>query len=246
MTHKDRHAATRDSTWVPAMMAAQPELLETLVLAVADLPVFAIDSDDRITFFSEGAERLLGYSAGEMLGRSPSSLLHPGEPTTVWRSRDLKAGDSTALGFAHKNGSLLHAGVSLTPMPSGNGVPGGYVAIVHDLSSEIAAREEAARTGEQFRVAFDASPVPACITRLADGEIRYANQAMVNSLGWQREDLVGRTTTEMNLWANPESHAVMVERLTREGHIHAMEGQLSRREGVALDMIIFRGHGLRR
>jgi two-component system, sensor histidine kinase PdtaS len=53
----------------------QPHLLERVV-EIADDAIISIDTEGHIRLFNQGAERIFGYSAGEILG-SPLSVLIP-------------------------------------------------------------------------------------------------------------------------------------------------------------------------
>jgi PAS domain S-box-containing protein len=65
-------------------------------------------------------------------------------------------------------------------------------------ASEARLRESEAR----FSVAFQASPVFISILRMTDGKYVLANDAFVNWLGFPREQVLGRTSAELGMWAD--------------------------------------------
>ena len=54
------------------------EQFRLLVQSVTDYAIFLLDSSGRVISWNEGAERIKGYSAGEIVGR-PIALFYPPE-----------------------------------------------------------------------------------------------------------------------------------------------------------------------
>jgi PAS domain S-box-containing protein len=67
-------------------------------------------------------------------------------------------------------------------------------------ASEVRARESAERLAKAFAV----SPAMLSITRLADGRFLDVNDNCATITGYRRDELIGKTTLELNLWADPE------------------------------------------
>jgi PAS domain S-box-containing protein len=57
--------------------------------------------------------------------------------------------------------------------------------------------------GEKLRAVFGLSPTILCLTGLADGRIRDANDAFLSTSGYTREEILGRTPIELGLWVDP-------------------------------------------
>ena len=92
--------------------------------------------------------------------------------------------------------------------------------------------------GDQFRTMIEASPVPTALTRVADGRYVYVNRALADMLGWERHELVGQTSLELGVWADPAQRAVMVDLLREEGRVYAFEAQMCHRDGSLLDGLV--------
>lgn len=53
-----------------------------------------------------------------------------------------------------------------------------------------------------FQTLFKCSPNAALVTRVSDGAILYANEEFYRITGFSNEDVIGKTTLELNLYCN--------------------------------------------
>ncbi len=88
------------------------------------------------------------------------------------------------------------------------------------LENEISERR---RTEELFSKAFRASPSGFFIAGLADNRLIDANSSFLDSIGRRREDVVGKTLTELSLFQPPVSFTQMIAILRQDGSIRDLE-----------------------
>jgi PAS domain S-box-containing protein len=95
--------------------------------------------------------------------------------------------------------------------------------------------EMALRTSEEkFSTAFHASPDAINITRLNDGMCLEINEGFTTITGYTSEDVIGRTTLELNIWVNPDDRARLVSELNEYGVVNNLEAQFRRKDGSIL------------
>jgi diguanylate cyclase (GGDEF)-like protein/PAS domain S-box-containing protein len=83
-----------------------------------------------------------------------------------------------------------------------------------------------------FRTAlFHHSPVATLISLISSGVIQDANEAFCQLVGYRHEDLVGRTTNDLNLWANPQDRQRLTEMFQRDGQVRDIEIDCRTRSG---------------
>ncbi len=63
--------------------------------------------------------------------------------------------------------------------------------------------QERERLEERFSRAFYQNPLPAVISRLNDGYLIDVNDAFLKMFGYSREEVLGRTSLELSMWASP-------------------------------------------
>jgi len=82
------------------------------------------------------------------------------------------------------------------------------------LLSDIGTQEE------KFSRAFHASPYAITITRASDGQIIEVNEGFEKITGYTIQEVKGKNTTDLHLWAREEDRAPVVNELLRNSTVH--------------------------
>ena len=94
--------------------------------------------------------------------------------------------------------------------------------------STLAAAEAIRLSEEKFAKAFRISPEMILISTLADGRCLEVNDSFLRLTGYSREEIVGRTTREINLWTNPQLRDTIVQQLELHGRVSDLEVEYRR------------------
>ncbi len=84
---------------------------------------------------------------------------------------------------------------------------------------------------EKFRLAFDTSPDSIAINRAKDGMFVSVNMGFERISGYSREDILGKTSLEFNVWKNPEDRQKVVETVLAQGRLENYEAVFQTRHG---------------
>ena len=104
---------------------------------------------------------------------------------------------------------------------------------------ELRASEALLRESEgRFSAAFRASPVSITISRLEDGRTVLANEAFLKWTGYRLEEVLGRNSIELALWADPAEREPFWEELRRSRFIHEREVRVCNRHGKISTMLL--------
>ncbi len=90
----------------------------------------------------------------------------------------------------------------------------------------------------KFRVAFQANPESIAITTLENDTYLEVNDAFLGLTGYERSELMGKSTRELNLCADPAQHEELVGRLRRDERINQMEITLRAKSGEERSVLL--------
>ena len=203
--------------------------------------VYVTDRQGLITYMSPVAENIFGYRAEEMLKRHFSEFLDPGSLDRGLLSfRDsLGKGLSTdhlGLSMKRKDGTAFFAELTGKPYRR-QGKVLGSIGVIRDVTETKRAQEALRLSEEKFAKAFRRSPVWVVLSSLKDGRYLDVNDFFLESTGFAKEEILGKTSVELNTWADPETRDKIIDLIRDKGSVHNMEvGRLNRR-GERLDML---------
>ena len=64
----------------------------------------------------------------------------------------------------------------------------------------------------RYRSVFETSLDAISITRLSNGALVDVNTAFLDSLGYERDDVLGRTSQQLDIWVDPANRDEFLER----------------------------------
>jgi PAS domain S-box-containing protein len=99
--------------------------------------------------------------------------------------------------------------------------------ITEQKKAEAASRE----SEERFAKAFHASPEALVISRLADGIILEVNDSFVSLFGYDRSELIGKSTLELDIYVDPSIRRHALKILEENGRVRDMELEMKRKSG---------------
>ncbi len=181
-----------------------------------------------------------GYEAEQVIGRTAFDVniwVNESDRTIVLQELQ-KHGviRNMEFEFRRKSGEI-RTGLFSAELIDLDGIPC-LLSVNHDITErkkgELALRE----SEEKFSKAFRSSPNPITILTLKDARYVEVNDTFVQITGFSREEVIGRTRNELNLWVNPSDSARVEQMLQEQGFIRNLETELYTKSGE-LRVVLF-------
>jgi protein-histidine pros-kinase len=182
-----------DTTFVGASPQEALEFLANVLQSCTELSIIGKGVDGTILLWNEGARRLYGYEAHEVLGRADSSILHTPEDVAAGlpgriMAAALRAGKwAGILTRLRKNGQRFLARAVMTPRFDASGRHAGYLLISRDITEEFPLPQ----ADEKFRGLLESAPDAMLIVD-QEGRIVLVNSQTERLFGYTRDELLGQ------------------------------------------------------
>jgi PAS domain S-box-containing protein len=105
------------------------------------------------------------------------------------------------------------------------------VATFIDIAERKQAEEAIRESEERFAKAFRASPDALVISRISDGVILEVNDSWAELSGYERDELIGKSTIDLGLYADPADRRRMLAILEEQNYVRDFEFVVRRKSG---------------
>ncbi len=223
----------------------QSDAFKEWVLNCVAYAIVGTGPDLIISVFNRGAEKLLGFRAGEVVGKRRIEELCDARELRL-RARQLeRLRDDRQNGpfesewtYIHKDGARVPVIVSLTALRDADGGFLGYLGVSHDVSARRNA-EDALRSSEQrFRFLYQAAPLAIVRSSLAGGRLLEANPAFLAMTGLAPDELAGLSLPDLTPAPVPDQDAKLLADLRRHGVYGPLERECKRKDGSRFQVLV--------
>jgi PAS domain S-box-containing protein len=167
------------------------------LIDASDDAIIGTDPNGTIVSWNKGAEKMCGYKAKEILGRSVSVFLPPGHLDEhsenlkrLRRGEHIQSFESTRI---HKDGHPIDVSITISPVKGRGGAVVGASVVARDITEQRQTQEALRLSEERFRVALKNAPV---VVFSHDLRLRYTWMNSPN-LAVATENYLGRTDAEV-------------------------------------------------
>ncbi len=192
------------------IVAAHRQLQNVLDASFLSM-IIATDQQGTITIFNSGAQRILGYSPQEMIGKRTPMLFHlqseiqeraklhserlnrPIKGFEVFVAQaELASYEECQWTLVHKDGHHIHANLGLTCIRDEQDKVVGILGVAQDITEQIKAQQELREKEERLRITLR-SIGDAVIATDNEGVVMQMNPVAESLTGWAADDAIGQS-----------------------------------------------------
>ena len=134
--------------------------------------------------------------------------------------------------YIHKNGNIVWADISIFLLRDKEEKPLHFITEIYDITDRKQAETDLRFSEEKFKKAFMTSPDSININRLKDGMYVSINNGFTRTTGYYEEEVLGKTSKEINIWKNQADRQKMVKELQEKGIVDNIMAQFISKSGV--------------
>lgn len=194
------------------------------------------DLEGTITYWNKAAERLLGFSAEEAVGRSINILAPPesdkSKPDLHDRPPRSEPFDTICM---RNDGTRVNVSVTISPIPNQTGQPIALSRFMRDITARKAEERELRRRKDELHAFLESSQIG--VHRVGpDGTILWANAAELKMLGYRDEEYIGHHIAEFH--ADGPAITDILTNLSRGNKLYEHEARLKCKDGSIKQVLI--------
>ena len=106
--------------------------------------------------------------------------------------------------------------------------------ISQDISQKLKAENAIKASEEKFSKAFHTKAIMMAITTFDDGEYIDVNDAFLETTGLSRENVIGKTSKQIKIFADPKVREKLIQQITESGRLSEQEIKLKNKKGEIL------------
>ncbi len=181
--------------------AWEGEMFRLLAENVKDYAIFVVDPHRHILSWSKGAERLLGFTEAEIIGKQCDCFFTPEDVQRGVPQKELEQALATGRGeddrwHMRKDGTRFWASGAVTPLKDEDGRLRGFAKIMRDRTEMRRAEEAAHERERQLQLLTDKAPVliAHCGT---DRRYKFVNRPFAARFGLHPREVIGKRIEEV-------------------------------------------------
>ena len=188
-------------------------------------------------YINPAVQTILGYTPDEIYA-DPDLLfraVHPEDlPLLENRLKWEGNADAVVIRWLAKDGRTVWLEHRDVPIRDKQGSLMAGEGVARDITQQVLSQQALARSEELFNRIFNANPVCMSIASLADGRVIEVNRRFCELLSLTREEVIGRTLSELEIWVDPKEAEALLARLVEEGRVGEAESLFRRKSGEKL------------
>ena len=194
------------------------------------------DQKGNIMYFNDRLKELFGYNQFEFSRLKMADIIYPDDLSFInEQHRKRFAGEEVINRYEfrglRKDGQPIWLEIAVETIIE-DGAVVGTRSYIWDISDRKKQEEAIKESEERFRKAFQTSPDSVNINRLRDGMYISINKGFTDITGYTEEDVHGKTSLDIEIWANPEDRQKLVAGLQKDGIVRNLEAPFIMKAGT--------------
>jgi PAS domain S-box-containing protein len=208
---------------------------QQMLMNAISFPIYHKDTEGIYRGGNKALEQLWGRSLDQIVGRTVYDIA-PSDLADIYERADKELLNNPGVqtyesSVASSSGIRRNVIFNKATFTDAEGKVAGLIGVIVDITDRKQAETALQQSEDKFRLAFQTSPDSITINRLEDGLFVDINQGFIDLTGFTREDVIGRTALDLNIYPNLADRERLVQGLRERGYFENLETQFRRKDG---------------
>lgn len=232
------------SRWIEKKRAVErvmrsEENLSITLQSIGD-GVLATDINGRVKRMNKVAENLIGVKLKEAWNKPITEVFNIVNADSRERvinpvEKVLKTGKTVGLSnhavLISANGKEYQISDSAAPIRNKKNEIEGMILVFSDITTQYKYQASIAESERKFKTFFNTAPSAVSITEIDSGKYVDVNTTFETISGYKRDELIGKTSLEIDIWADTNDRENFVEQLLSEKLVNNYEASFRVKNG---------------
>ena len=186
----------------------------------ASIGMALVGLDERFIQVNQSLCNILGYPREKLLTMTVTDVTHPDDRAAEEEhKKEAREGGNPDFQmvkrYLHADGRVVWGQLSVSAVTDSQGKPQYFIGQLEDITARKRAEEALRHSEEQYRLVVENASDAIFIAQ--DGQFKFANAALVNVLGYTRDEIIGRPFAN---FIHPDDRQMVLDR-----HKKRLQGQ---------------------
>ncbi len=211
---------------------------------------FVVDRDGKVIAWNRAIEEMTGVPEKDMIGKGKYSYTMPfygkTRPMLIDSVLGVKIDFEDYYESISREGEMIYAEnfvpmvyggngaylwIKASPLYDKDGNLIGAIESVRDTTERKQAEYWLRVSEEKFSKIFNSSPIHVNILTLKEGRYIDVNESALEQTGFSREEFIGKTVFDLNIFVNRDEHSEIMNRLLKDNRVFDFEYEFRNKSG---------------
>ncbi|MCG8685241.1 MAG: PAS domain S-box protein [Desulfobacterales bacterium] len=204
--------------------------------------VAEVGPDGKFLFVNDVSLEIFGLPPNECIGQTAIDFVHPDDVERTKKTiSEWVETNQTNITFENRlvsvTGQVRDILWSIIIYYDENNDVSSVKSIGRDITSRKEIEKELNSSLKKFEKAFRAAPVWVVLSLLEGGQYLEVNDTFLSSMGYPQKDVIGKTSVELNSWADEFDRERIVSQLREKGRVRNVPVDRRTRDGKILNTL---------
>ncbi len=237
-----------DRKEVQEKLSESENLYHSVVSALSE-GVVVQDQYDKVVTANQAAANILGLTMDQLMGkdsydprwqalREDGTPFRPEEHPSVITMKTGQPVDQAIMNVQVDDDKRRIISVNTRPIFDEHGNIFRVVASFSDITERRRSEESLRELEKRFSTIFYSSPMPISLTRLDDNCLVDVNQAWLDLIGFEKQEVIGQSLTDLNIVFHTKPYQELLTLLQERGGVERRELQMKKKSGEVIDFLL--------